>query len=261
MSYSYRLLTIIRVAAVSAAVTIAGGMSPLLAQTSSSAEYKLAADPDGSGSPALGAASGTQNNGKPVPAYDYPERKGITSHLAAEFGGGWTTPGTDQNDMAYGWNIVAGGGYKFNRKFSLLGEYKFNSSGIPSSVLAQLNEPGGYIHIWSLTVEPVWNIKTSGNWGAYVTGGGGYYRKTTAFTQPALITGYYCDYFYCYPYQYVGNVVTSEFATNQGGFDVGGGFTFGNFSFGKLYTEARYTWLATPGRSTTIIPVTIGLRW
>ena len=172
------------------------------------------------------------------------------SHFAAEFGGGWTTPANEsQHDLTYGWDVVAGAGYKFNRKFSLLGEYQFNSNKIPGKVLAQVGEPGGDIHIWSLTVAPVWNYKTSGVWGGYVTGGGGYYRKTTSFTEPALITGYYCDYFYCYPYQYVGDVVVAQFSTNQGGVNIGGGFTFGNWSGGKLYAEARYTWIDTPGRA------------
>jgi hypothetical protein len=262
MSYSHRFLNFCRMASVAAAVYFFAGMSPLVAQTSSSADYRSSLDTDIFALPTSASSNlaASQSPNK-VPNYGYPEKYGM-SHFAAEFGGGWTTPANEsQHDLTYGWDVVAGAGYKFNRKFSLLGEYQFNSNKIPGKVLSQVGEPGGNIHIWSLAVAPVWNYKTSGAWGGYLTGGGGFYRKTTSFTQPALITGYYCDYFYCYPYQYVGNVVVSQFSTSQGGMNIGGGFTFGNWSGGKLYAEARYTWMDTPGRSTQIVPVTIGFRW
>ena len=262
MSFSYRVSTFCRVASIAATVALFTGLTPLSAQTSSSADYRASVDPDILALPTSSSSSLAESqNPNSVPNYGYPEKYGF-SHFAAEFGGGWTTPANeDQHDLTYGWDVVAGAGYKFNRKFSLLGEYQFNSNKIPGKVLAQVGEPGGDIHIWSLTVAPVWNYKTSGVWGGYLTGGGGYYRKTTSFTEPALITGYYCDYFYCYPYQYVGDVVVAQFSTNQGGLNVGGGFTFGNWSGGKLYAEARYTWIDTPGRSTQIVPVTFGFRW
>jgi Outer membrane protein beta-barrel domain len=263
MSCSYRVVpTLGRVAFAVAALVLAGSASVLSAQTSSSADYHLLADPDASATlapDASGEGASNTSNHSGVPSYSYPEKIG---HLAAVFGGGFTTPaGSDQHDLTYGWNVDLGGGYKFNKKFSILGEYQFDSNKIPAKVLEQVGEPGGNIHIWSLTANPVWNYKTSGVWGGYVTGGGGFYRKTTTFTEPALITGYYCDYFYCYPYQYVGDVVVSQFSTNQAGMDIGGGFTFGNWSGGKFYAEARYNWIATPGRSTKIIPATFGFRW
>lgn len=260
MTLSRRAVTFCRVASITAIFLFAFGFVSLNAQISSSADSQMLVSPEGNATPEAALAS--QGNNRPVPAYGYPRASGLKSHLAAEFGGGWTTPGSeDQHDLTYGWDVVAGGGYKFNRHFSLMGEYQYNANKIPAKVLQQVGEPGGNVHIWSLTMDPVWNLKTSGSWGAYATGGGGYYRKTTSFTEPTLITSYYCDYFYCYPYQYQGNVVVSQFATSQGGMNIGGGLTFGNLQGGKFYSEARYTWIDTPGRATKIIPVTFGFRW
>jgi hypothetical protein len=143
----------------------------------------------------------------------------------------------------------------------MLGEYEFNRNGIPSAILQQVGEPDGNVHTWSLTVDPVWKYKTGGNWGGYVTGGGGFYRQLTSFTQPVLAQGIYCDFFYCYPVYYTTNVVVSHFSSNQGGVNIGTGFTFGSWNQAKFYAEARYEWLDTPGRGTQIIPVTFGLRW
>lgn len=250
----------LRATAIAAAFLFTFALASLHAQDSSSEERQLVANPEPSTTPAMGPSA--QESGHTVPAYGYPQGSGLKSHLAMEFGGGWTTPASeDQHDLTYGWDVVLGGGYKVNRHFTMMGEYQYNYNNIPAKVLQQVGEPGGHISIWSLTADPVWHIKTGGMWGAYAVGGGGYYKKTTSFTQPAIITSYYCDYFYCYPYQYYGSVVVAQFSDNAGGMNIGGGLTFGSFEGAKFYSEARYTWIATPGQSTKFVPVTFGVRW
>ncbi len=98
---------------------------------------------------------------------------------------------------------MLGGGYKFNRHFSMLGEYQFNSNNIPAKVLQQVGEPGGHIHIWSLTVDPVWNYQDRRHVGRICDGWWRLLQEDHIVHAPAIITSYYCDYFYCYPYQYV----------------------------------------------------------
>ena len=184
------------------------------------------------------------------------------SHLAIEGGGGFTAPlGKSSNDLTWGWNVRGGLGFNFSKKLAVLGEWEFNRNKIPGRILSEVGEPGGNVHTWSLTVDPVWNYKTSGGFGGYVVGGGGFSRQLTSFTEPALAQGVYCDYFYCYPYYYTTNVVVSHYSSNQGALNIGTGVTFGHWQNAKLFTEARYEWLDTPGHSTQIIPVTFGLRW
>jgi hypothetical protein len=203
--------------------------------------------------------------GENGPRRRYPPRAAYQSHwsrLAVEGGGGFTAPiGNSQADLTYGWNFRGGLGYKFSRDLSLMAEYEFDRNKIPGATLSQVGEPGGNVHTWSLTLDPVLYYKTTGAWGGYITGGGGFYRKLTSFTEPALAIGEYCDFFFCYPYQFTTNVTVSHFSSNQFGANLGTGFTFGAWNGAKFYTEARYEWLNTPGRGTQMIPVTFGLRF
>jgi hypothetical protein len=192
----------------------------------------------------------------------YPASSNGWSRFSLEAGGGFTAPlGNSQADLTYGWNFRGGVGYKFTRDVGLMAEYEFDRNKIPGATLSQVGIPGGNVHIWSLTLDPILWYKTTGGWGGYVTGGGGFYRRLTSFTEPALAFGEYCDFFFCYPYQFVTQVTVSHFSSNQGGANIGTGLTFGGFGGAKFYSEARYEWLNTPGRGTQIIPVTFGLRW
>ena len=235
------------------------------AQTSSSAQYNASLDatlvqdqyPNQGGYNGRGYGTHHSSNS-------------LTDHLAIEAGAGFTVPagntGTWQN---VGYNINIGGGWNFNDRFGVLAEYSFNGSNIPQSTLTNIGEPNGNVHLWSLTLDPIFYYKTSGHIGGYVTGGGGFYRKLTSFTEPVYV-GDYCSYFYgCYP-QYQ-NVTLSHFSSNQGGVNIGTGVTFKPNADGKakFYAEARYVWVDSPTSSANSIgtgtvgsfPVTFGFRW
>ncbi|HEY0758664.1 MAG TPA: hypothetical protein VGD59_05340 [Acidisarcina sp.] len=255
-------------AVMSAALFAVPGCVPAQAQQegSSSADYSatlLSADPGGSpaADPSASPAPAPQygRHGRGQQAYPY---HGYRSHLAFEGGGGFTSPiGNSQRTLDYGWNATGGVGYKFSDDLALMGEYQFIRSGIPGPVLDAVGVPGGNVHTWSLTLDPVLTYKKGGLWGGYLVGGGGFYRQLTSFTEPALAYGEYCDYFSCYPYEYTVNQVVSHYSSNQGGVNIGTGLTFGSSHGGKFFAEARYTWLDTPGHSTGLIPVTFGFRW
>ena len=191
-------------------------------------------------------------------------------HLAIEGGGGFTPAvGNATKWQTLGFNLTVGGGWMFTDKFGALAEYSFNDSSIPTQTLTNVGEPDGNVHIWSLGLNPIYYLKTDGHLGGYVTGGGGFYRKLTTFTQPVYV-GNYCTYFYgCYP-QYQ-NQTLSHFSSNQGGINVGAGGTykFNPDGKAKFYAEVRYVWVDSPkstkttvGTGTvTMIPVTFGFRW
>ena len=202
--------------------------------------------------------------------YNNHSSNGFVDHLALEVGAGVNVPsGNTRTWQAVGYSIDLGGGWMFNKHIGLLSEYSFNRSNIPSNTLTNVGEPGGNVHLWSLTLDPIIYLKTSGHLGGYVTGGGGFYRKLTSFTQPVYV-GDYCDYFYgCYP-QY-SNVTLSHFSSNQGGANFGAGITLkpNADSKGKFYAEARYVWVDSPASSANAVgtgtvntfPITFGYRW
>jgi hypothetical protein len=194
----------------------------------------------------------------------------LTDHIAIEGGAGFNvSSGNTSTWQAVGYTINVGGGWMFNDRLGVLAEYGFNRANIPQDTLTNIGEPQGNVHVWSLTLEPIFYYKTSGHIGGYVTGGGGFYRKLTSFTEPVYV-GDYCDYFYgCYP-QY-SNVTLSHFSSNQGGANFGTGVTFkpNADGKGKFFAEARYVWVDSPASSTTAVgtgtvnmfPVTFGFRW
>jgi hypothetical protein len=203
---------------------------------------------------------------------------GIRSHLTYEVGGGVNAPTSDSSPyITWGGNFTVGTGYRFNQHFSTLMEYQFIDSKLPGAIIAEAGAQGGYDHIWSLTLDPMYEINPKSSVGFYAVGGGGFYRKVTSFTDPNQ--GVYCDYFGCYGVTQ--NQVVGHFSSNQGGWSIGGGLEhrFAGWNGDgkmKLFAEARYLDVLSPavngltpnglgvttvGEDTKIIPVTIGLRF
>ncbi len=237
------------------------------AQSSSSSSFTSQAEfrtQSGSQYPTSGGGYG-QGGYKQYPTY------GVRDYhkLAIEAGAGFNAPvGNTQKTQTFGWNFTGGAGYNMSKHFGILAEYQFARTGIPNSVLASQSAPQGNVHIWSLTLDPILYYKTSGAIGGYITGGGGFYRKLTSFTQP-VYEGIVCDFYgYCYP-QY-GTVTLSHFSSNQGGVNIGTGITHRISDTGTMiFAEARYLWVDSPRNSPTqigsgtvsMIPVSFGIRW
>jgi hypothetical protein len=251
------------------------GSSAVASGESSSLQY-LAENGDGAGLPA--APSSAQYYGSPAP--DRYEDHGVLSHLAFEAGGGFNAPTSASTPhISWGGNFSLGAGYRFNSRFSLMAEYQFIDDKLPGALIAETGASGGNAHIWSLTLDPVIDLFPKHNNDFYVTGGGGFYRKMTNFTDPSLVG--YCDYYYYYCGTGVANVVVGHFSSNQGGWNIGGGYTHriapehdnGRI---KLYAEVRYLDVmnkavngispnglgtTTVGADTKLVPVTFGVRW
>jgi len=150
-------------------------------------------------------------------------------------------------------------------------EYQFIHDKLPGSLIAQTGATGGNAHIWSFTVAPVVDLFPKGRFDAYITGGGGFYRKVTNFTDP--LPYLYCNYFVCGIV--IQDTVIGHFSSNQGGWNIGMGIAHRFGGNMKLFAEARYLDVLTPavttepnglGRTsveagTRLIPVTIGVRW
>jgi hypothetical protein len=225
--------------------------------------------------PASGASGGGQ--------YDNKSRHygsgGIVSHLTFEVGGGFNAPAPDSApNIELGGNFTLGGGYRFNRNLSMMIEYQFIHSRLPGAIIAEAGAHGGYANIWSFTLDPIYEVNPKSRIILYGTGGGGFYRKVTSFTDP--IPALYCPY---YGFCTIGtqNIVVGHFSSNQGGWSIGAGLEhrFAGWNGDgktKIFAEARYLHVLTPAvngikpnglgvttvaADTKIIPVTIGFRW
>lgn len=205
-------------------------------------------------------------------------RQNVASNFALELGGGFNAP-TDKNYITWGGQLTVGGGFNFSKRFALLAEYQFIDDKLPGKLIAETGATGGNAHIWSLTLDPVVSLFPKSQNDVYVTGGGGFYRKVTSFTDPQQT--YFCDYYYGYCGVGVVNAVVGHFSSNQGGWNIGGGYQhrmggmYGDSKM-KLFVEARYVDVLTPAvngitpsglgvttvaAGTKVIPISVGVRW
>ncbi len=198
---------------------------------------------------------------------------GLLHHWAFEAGGGFNAP--ISNSVTYGGQFTVGAGLKFNKYLSTLVEYQFLDSKLPGYLISETGANGGYAHIWSFTIDPVIDLMPKATNDVYITGGGGFYRKVTSFTDPT-------EEEYCYYFCEVGTVnsVVGHFSSNQGGINFGAGFQhrmggiYGD-SHTAIFAEARYLDVFSPAAmgsanglgvtsvaaNTQIIPVSFGVRF
>ncbi|MGD0829636.1 MAG: hypothetical protein ABR907_01750 [Terracidiphilus sp.] len=189
----------------------------------------------------------------------------IASHgLAFELGAGFNAPiGNDTPYITFGGNFTGGAGLRFSKHLSLLGEFQFIDDKLPGAFVAAGGGQSGDAHIISVTADPVFELFPKRTYDAYLTGGGGYYHKSTNFNTQEC-----CD-FYGYPV----NVTTNSFSSDQLGGNFGFGFSrrvggvYGDGTM-KLFAEARYLYIDTPSITQTnglgkteLIPVTFGVRF
>ncbi|HEX4038690.1 MAG TPA: hypothetical protein VHX37_11585 [Acidobacteriaceae bacterium] len=244
---------------------------------------------DAPASPASAADPSPQYGGGRSNYPNYPNYQGRMSHIAFEGGAGFTAPigndtsfsqsGINNGDLSpsesWGYNINVGAGWNFTKKFGTLLEYRFNRESMASDYLDAFSTVnglsgsglGGNINTWSLTLDPVYYLPMGRKNGVYVTGGGGFYRKVTNFTEPAcgedIYYGYYCVSSTAY-----------HFSSNQGGAEGGVGFyrkVFGQDSNAKFFAQVKYVWVDSPkpgasnygqGEGTeSLLPITFGIRF
>ena len=198
-----------------------------------------------------------------------------TDHLTLEGGGGVTAPGGGTQKYANtGFNILLGGGFRFNRRLDLLAEWQFNDMGVPRTLsYVVAGTPGGNEHLWTADLNPKYDFLEDSRADAYVIGGGGFSRALINYTAPVTVP---CGYGYGYGYGYgfggygcAGNVTVAHSSSNQGNLDIGlgGEWKISPYNRGKLFLEARYVKMFTPNRplppgyNAMLIPVTFGYRW
>ena len=179
-------------------------------------------------------------------------------------GAGLTAPiGNTYRYLTTNYALQAGGGRNFNKKFGVIAQFDWDAFGFNSRTLINqqalynvfctpaLQNAGqcssiagldGTSHIWSLTLNPIYNLFSGDTFGAYAVGGVGFYHKTANFTVPG--TGTYCDPYYGCS-QYAQNQTIDKYTSNAPGFNGGFGLTYklGRFSTQRLFVEARYVFV------------------
>lgn len=181
-------------------------------------------------------------------------------HMTLSLGGGFTEPmGTIASNIDHGGNFEANSGYFFDRRFGVTGTFLFSDGGITRPTLNALNEPDGTARIYALTVDPTVRLPLRRGFVAYALAGGGYVARDLHFVKPVLI-GYSTRLM---PFMLMpGYVSNGSIIDNSGGFDAGGGLNMPSpWVSAKLFVEARFFKGFTSHLNTTVVPITVGIRW
>ena len=113
--------------------------------------------------------------------------------------------------------------------------------GINSTQLTNVGFPGGNVHIWDFTLDPIVHVTPHKPVDFYLSGGIGVYHRTQDFTAPTTSTFTAFDPFF--GFYNVGIPTTAILSSNsvvKPGVNVGGGIAFGSRWRAKFYAEARY---------------------
>ncbi len=147
-----------------------------------------------------------------------------------------------------GWNIAAGGGFT-NHHLGMMLDFIYNDFGINSAGVSQAGASSGNIHTWGFMLDPVYHLSQEGPLDFYVTGGGGIFNRTVDFNNPGMLMAGFSP-------------GPSSYSVYKGGVDGGAGVSFklGSTHL-KAFAEARYYYIFTAPVATTMIPITVGLRW
>ena len=162
---------------------------------------------------------------------------------------------------------VAGGGLNLSRNFGVKAEYMYFNLGFKDSVKAGQSVPDATGHVQSATLNLFFNHSLQGKWGVYAIGGGGWYQRSVdarshllpadTVCEPAWrLWGIACTNGLVEPSQ-----TLSSHSVSAGGYNFGGGLTYRFSGQAKLYVEGRYHHASTGDGSTSVFPVTVGLRW
>ncbi len=283
MTFPHWMPLLRRTSAVAAAVLFAAGVAQAQSNTSNDTSRSASYSSSQSGAMQFAelalpeapaprpSAAGAGQYGNAAGSGD----SGLLHHLAFEASGGVNAPAGDKSYITWGGQFTIGGGLNFSRRLALLAEYQFLDDKLPGHIIAEAGAQGGHVHLWSLTLDPVVSLFPKSDNDVYLTGGYGFYRKVTSFTdiQPTE----YC-YFYC-GIAYASEVV-GHFSSNQGGFNIGGGYQhrmgsmYGDSKM-KLFAEVRYVEAMSPAvvaypnglaettvaADTKVIPISLGVRW
>lgn len=145
--------------------------------------------------------------------------------------------------------FAVGGGRNFNKNFGVNLLFDYENLGVNGKTISDQNTLYGGVsgldanaHIWSFSLNPIYNFIAGDQFGAYVVGGVGFYHKVTNFTAPQQ--GQYYDPYYGY-ISYVANSNIDHYTSNAPGFSGGFGLTYkaSRFSSARFFVEARYVYV------------------
>lgn len=185
------------------------------------------------------------------------------------FGAGPGFPfGTTADFVHNSYDLVVGGGLNLRAHIKMDTEFMFHGIPVDQDIIKQVGVSNIKGRLYSLSGNLMIGTSTSGAIGAYLIGGGGWYRRTLEAKQTVLQRGTVCAPFWewwnvqCVDGIYPTDVTVGSRTVSAPGFNIGGGLTFGlGESPANLYIEVRYHRAFTRSVDTVVLPITFGVRF
>ena len=166
---------------------------------------------------------------------------------------------------------VVGGGVNFSRMFGVDAEYMYYGLGFrPGVELSQsLTDQSG--NMQSISLDGIVNVpRHFGKLGAYGIFGVGFYRRSVSIPSRSFQSG--TQYQPAWRWWDIkrdvdGNIIIPQTMSSNtkdaGGFNFGGGVTYrlSRLYNTKLFIEGRYHRAYHSDGQTSVLPITVGLRW
>jgi hypothetical protein len=184
--------------------------------------------------------------------------------VIVDLGAGFVQPvGGTGRSLDPGWNIKGGVGYNFSSVVGAMVQLDYDSLGINSTTLSNLGFPGGDVHVFSATLDPIVHLTPHSHFDLYLIGGGGMYKRTQEFTQPGVATAVGFDPFFgFYQFGVPTTDILASYSVVKPGVNGGMGIGLGSKWGGKFYAEARYHRIFMGNNHhTDYVPVSFGFRW
>lgn len=173
---------------------------------------------------------------------------------------------------------TVGGGYNFNRLFSVDAEYMYYDLSLRPSVSQSQGLADASGHLQSVSLDGIVNVpRHIGKWGAYGIFGVGFDDRSVSVAHSyPLQNGTVCpapysvwwgitcvDYNPQSPPTVYGPQTLSSFSRVAGSFNYGGGVTYQlqAWHHAKIYLEYRNHKAYQSDGKTIVWPITLGLRW
>jgi hypothetical protein len=180
------------------------------------------------------------------------------------FGGGPTfTTNQMNNYVKHGFHFDGGAGVRFGRSLELLGEFNYHELGVQDQAIQTLQVPDANARVYSVGAAVKIPFKTRGV-RPYAILGGGWYRRTVEFTEPAtgVVTVFDPWWGWLGDVAVPTNRVLGSVSRNAGGVNAGGGVSFpiGDGTT-RFFAEVRWHRAFQNPTNTTLVPITIGLSF
>ena len=165
---------------------------------------------------------------------------------------------------------AVGGGLNLSRNIGVRAEYMYFNLAFKDSIKNQQSLPDATGRLQSATLNLFWRFPLDNKLDVYAIGGGGWYQRQVEARSQFLPAGTVCQ-----PAWQLWAIectngssglvdpaqTLSSHTVSAGGYNFGGGFSYRIQKKMRVYVEGRYHRAKTSDLTTTVFPVTVGLRW